>query len=347
MYVYVSIYIPNIYTTCIWKHALQHQLQQQQQQIGSNTQKIPNALKVVAFRLLNFTFEVNKNNNNYSNIKNWTVTEYPSIISNTHNTHTHQICKKKKLITKYKQQHFAFYIHTTHTHHKHYEPQLLPLLLLLPANNNQQPTTNNNNQQQLLLLQQTICNPQSAINCATNTTNNKQQHQPPQQQLQIQNTTPYPKKIPNPKKKNKKPKNVFPGLSRILARRLQTGRVGMPVRASAGERRAARRWFHNGLHGRREGQMRTWPLPLLSSPPAPTGTIKSGPNTRHRCRCCSCGMAISIFTFYTFSFFKKTKTKNIPNPAQKPIQLTHSLTPYHCCLSLSHTHIVTESERDS
>lgn len=94
---------------------------------------------------------------------------------------------------------------------------------------------------------------------------------------------------------------LIPGVPRIPARRLQAGGVGVPVCPSAGERRQARRWLHHGLHGRREGQVRTRPLPLLPSPPAPTGTIKSGPNTRHRCRCCSCGMAIYYIFFYTFS----------------------------------------------
>lgn len=94
-----------------------------------------------------------------------------------------------------------------------------------------------------------------------------------------------------------------PGVPRIPARRLQTGGIRVPVRPSAGERRQARRRLDNGLHGRREGQVRTRPLPLLPSPPAPTGTIKSGPNTRHRCRCCSCGMAIYYIFFYTFRTF--------------------------------------------
>lgn len=100
-------------------------------------------------------------------------------------------------------------------------------------------------------------------------------------------------------------------MPRIPARRLQTGGVRVPVRPPAGDRRQARRRLDNGLHGRREGQVRTRPLPLLPSPPAPTGTIKSGPNTRHRCRCCSCGMAIYYIFFYTFRTFSCVCVRSI------------------------------------
>lgn len=121
-----------------------------------------------------------------------------------------------------------------------------------------QPTTTN--QQQLLLLLQ-ICN--QLCNQQHNNNNNKNNNHHPKQQQQIQQRRNQIKphlipKMQNKKQKQKKqPTNVFPGLSRILARRLQTGRVRVPVRASAGECREARRWFDNGLHGRRKGQMRT------------------------------------------------------------------------------------------
>lgn len=97
------------------------------------------------------------------------------------------------------------------------------------------------------------------------TTQQQQQKQQPSPQTTTTNTTTAKpnqttSESENAKQKTKtkkQPTNVFPGLSRILARRLQTGRVGVPVRASAGECREARRWFDNGLHGRRKGQMRT------------------------------------------------------------------------------------------
>lgn len=151
--------------------------------------------------------------------------------------------------------------------HTQTEP-LLPLLLLLPAINQQQqlqqPTNQTNYNQPTTTTTSTTTNLQSTVQPTTQQQQKQQQPSPP-----TTTTTPKPnqttsesenakqKQNKKNKKKQQQPTNVFPGLSRILARRLQTGRVGVPVRASAGECREARRWFDNGLHGRRKGQMRT------------------------------------------------------------------------------------------
>lgn len=124
-----------------------------------------------------------------------------------------------------------------------------------PTNYNQPTTTTS-----------TTTNLQSTVQPTTQQQQKQQQPSPP---TTTKTTTPKPnqttsesenakqKQTKKKKKQQQQPTNVFPGLSRILARRLQTGRVGVPVRASAGECREARRWFDNGLHGRRKGQMRT------------------------------------------------------------------------------------------
>lgn len=261
----------------------------------------------------------------------WTVTEYASIISHTTPTQLCNFCHKKQKTNT-----------PTHTNRTTAATFAIaarhqPTTTTTTTNQPTKPTTTNQQQQLLLLLQ--ICN--QLCNQQHNNNKNNNNHHPQQQQQRRNQIKPHlnPKmqnknKTKKQKKKQQQPTNVFPGLSRILARRLQTGRVGVPVRASAGECREARRWFDNGLHGRRKGQMRTWPLPLLSSPPAPTGTIKSGPNTRHRCRCCSCGMAISIFTLYFLLLIPPPPSTCLPpshllRPPIIPLILSNLIFPTH------------------
>lgn len=92
-----------------------------------------------------------------------------------------------------------------------------------------------------------------------------------------------------------------PGVPRIPARRLQTGGIRVPVRPSAGERRQARRRLDNGLHGRREGQVRTRPLPLLPSPLHLQAQLKAA---QTRATAVAAAAAVWLYTIYFSILFE-------------------------------------------